>query len=341
MFCVPLDLAGILPPVATPFVDDEVDLAAMRANCERWMRTGLRGVLLLGTNGEAPLIRDEEAVRLVAAAREAVPEDRVLLVGTGRQATRDVIALSRAVAREGADAVLVLTPSVYRNQLTPGALVAHYRAIADGSPVPVVLYNMPQATGITLTPAIVQELASHPNIAGIKESSGDVAVVADLVGRAAPGFPVVVGAAPSLYASLMVGATGGIVAIANVVPELCVRLWELARAGRHEEALDLQRAITPLAAAVTTGFGVPGLKAAMALAGYRPGPAAPPARSARRGRSPQDPRPLRDALHPGGSPHRQLTPCPLLHCPTSNASSSVPGPAPSRRASCARWSRRS
>jgi len=271
MFRVPLDLAGILPPVATPFVDDEVDLAAMRANCERWMRTGLRGLLLLGTNGEAPLIRDEEAVRLVAAAREAVPEDRVLLVGTGRQATRDVIALSRAVAREGADAVLVLTPSVYRNQLTPGALVAHYRAIADGSPVPVVLYNMPQATGITLTPAIVQELASHPNIAGIKESSGDVAVVADLVGRAAPGFPVVVGAAPSLYASLMVGAAGGIVAIANVVPELCVRLWQLARASRHEEALDLQRAITPLAAAVTTGFGVPGLKAAMALAGYRPG----------------------------------------------------------------------
>jgi 4-hydroxy-2-oxoglutarate aldolase len=268
---VPLDLAGILPPVATPFVDDEVDLGAMRANCERWMRTGLRGVVLLGTNGEAPLIRDEEAVRLVATAREAVPDDRVLLVGTGRQATRDVIALSRAVAREGADAVLVLTPSVYRNQLTPGVLVAHYHAIADGSPVPVVLYNMPQATGITLSPAIVQELSSHPNIAGIKESSGDIAIVGDLVGRAPAEFPVVVGAAASLYASLMVGATGGIVAIANVVPEVCVRLWELTRAGRHDEALALQRALAPLAAAVTTSYGVPGLKAAMALAGYRPG----------------------------------------------------------------------
>ena len=271
MLRVPLDLAGILPPVATPFVDDEVDLAAMRANCERWMRTGLRGVLLLGSNGEAPLIRDEEAVRVVAAAREAVPGDRVLLVGTGRQATRDVIALSRAVAREGADAVLVLTPSVYRNQLTPATLAGHYRAIADGSPVPVFLYNMPQATGVTLVPAIVQALAAHPNIAGIKESSGDVAVVADLAGRAPAGFPVVVGAAPSLYASLMVGATGGIVAIANVFPELCVRLYELTRADRHDEALALQRMITPLAAAVTTGFGVPGLKAAMALAGYRPG----------------------------------------------------------------------
>jgi len=268
---VPLDLAGILPPVATPFVDDEVDLGAMRANCERWMRTGLRGILLLGTNGEAPLIRDEEAVRLVDAARDAVPADRLLLVGTGRQATRDVIALSRAVATAGADAVLVLTPSVYRTQLTPAALVAHYLAIADGSPVPVLLYNMPQATGVTLSPAIVQELSAHPNIAGIKESSGDVAVVGDLVGRAPKDFPIVVGAAPSLYASLMVGATGGIVAIANVVPELVVRLYDLARAGKHDEALALQRALVPLAAAVTTGYGVPGLKAAMALAGYRPG----------------------------------------------------------------------
>ena len=325
---VPLDLAGILPPVATPFVDDEVDLAAMRANCERWMRTGLRGVLLLGTNGEAALIRDDEAVRLVAAAREAVPRDRVLLVGTGRQATRDVVALSKAVAREGADAVLVLTPSVYRNQLTPATLVAHYRAIADGSPVPVLLYNMPQATGVTLTPAMVQELASHPNIGGIKESSGDVAVVGDLVGRASAGFPVVVGAAASLYASLMVGATGAIVAIANVVPELCVRLFELARAGRHEEALALQRALTPLAAAVTTGFGVPGLKAAMALAGYRPGQPRRPLLPLDERRSPHNPRPLRDAVHPGGSPDRQLIAMSTPPLPDVERLLLGPGPSP-------------
>jgi 4-hydroxy-2-oxoglutarate aldolase len=268
---VPLDLAGIIPPVATPFVDDEVDLAAMRSNVDRWMRTGLRGVLLLGTNGEAPFVTDDEAVRLVAAAREAVPRDRVLLAGTGRQSTRDTIAVSKAVARAGADAVLVLTPSVYRAQLSAGALVSHYRAVADASPVPVVLYNMPAATGVTLAPAIVQELASHPNIGGIKESSGDLAVVGELCARANADFPVVVGAAASLYASLMVGARGAIVAIANVAPDLCVRLYELARAGRHEDALALQRAIAPLAAAVTTGYGVPGLKAAMTLAGYRPG----------------------------------------------------------------------
>jgi 4-hydroxy-2-oxoglutarate aldolase len=271
MSAVPLDLAGIFPPVATPFVDDEVDAAAMRTNVERWMQTGLRGVLLLGTNGEAPFVRDDEAVQLVAAAREAVPADRLLLCGTGRQSTRDTIALTKAVAAAGADAVLVLTPSVYRAQLSPAALVAHYRAVADASPVPVLLYNMPQATGVTLTRTIVQELATHANIAGIKESSGDVGVVGDLAGRAPHGFSVVVGNAPTLYASLMVGALGAIVAIANVVPELCVRLYELTRAGRHDEALALQQALTPLAAAVTTGYGVPGLKAAMAHAGYQPG----------------------------------------------------------------------
>ena len=268
---MPLDLAGIFPPVATPFVDDEVDAVAMRSNVERWMRTGLRGVLLLGTNGEAPFVRDEEAVLIVAAARHAVPRDKVLLCGTGRQSTRDTIALTRAVAGAGADAVLVLTPSVYRNQLTPGALVAHYRAIADASPVPVLLYNMPQATGVTLTPAIVQELASHGNISGIKESSGDIAVVGEHVARTPQNFQVVVGAAGSLYASLMVGAKGAIVGIANVVPELIVRLHELQRTGKHAEALALQQAIAPLAAAVTTGYGIPGLKAAMALAGYKPG----------------------------------------------------------------------
>jgi 4-hydroxy-2-oxoglutarate aldolase len=268
---VPLDLAGIFPPVATPFVDDEVDAIAMRANVERWMRTGLRGVLLLGTNGEAPFVRDDEAVELVAAAREAVPRDRLLLCGTGRQSTRDTIALSRAVAHAGADAVLVLTPSVYRAQLSQAALIAHYTAVADASPVPVLLYNMPQATGVTLSPPMVRELASHDNIVGIKESSGDVAIVADLAGRAQHDFAVVVGAAPTLYASLLVGARGAIVAIANVVPELCVQLYELTRAGRHDEALALQQALAPLAAAVTTGYGVPGLKAAMAHAGYRPG----------------------------------------------------------------------
>ncbi len=281
-----LDLDGIFPPTATPLLDDEIDPAAFRANVDRWMRTGLRGLVVLGSNGEAPLLDDEESVRLVATAREGVPRDRLLIAGTGRNSTRETIALSRAAAGAGADAVLVLTPSVFRPQMTADALLRHYRAVADACPVPVLLYNHPATTGVALTPAVVRQLAEHPNIAGIKESSGDLTVVGELATLVSPTFQLVVGSAPTLYASLLVGAQGGVVAVANVVPDLCVQLHTLVRTNRLAEALALQRALSPLASAVTTGYGIAGLKAAMDLAGYHGGaprrPLAPLPEEARR-----------------------------------------------------------
>ena len=267
-----VNLDGILPPCATPFTDAEaIDVASLRTNVRRWMRTGLRGLVLLGSNGEAPFIAADEIEPLVAAARDEVPGDRVLLVGTGQQSTRQTRAACRLAARAGADGVLVLTPSVFRGQLTSQALLDHYRAVADDSPVPVLLYNHPAATGVNLTPALARTLAEHANIVGIKESSGDVAVVAELVTSTRSGFHVIVGVAPTLYPSFVCGATGGVVAVANAIPELCVRLHALVREGRHDEALALQRAISPLGRAVTTTWGVAGLKYAMELAGYTGG----------------------------------------------------------------------
>jgi 4-hydroxy-2-oxoglutarate aldolase len=263
-----VNLDGILPPCATPFVDEALDLTGLRANVRRWIGAGLRGLVLLGSNGEAPFLDRDELERIVAAARDEVPADRPLLVGTGQQSTRHTIAACHVAARAGADAVLVLTPSVFRGQLTAEALVGHYRAVADDSPVPVLLYNHPAATGVNVTPALTRTLAEHANIIGIKESSGSVEVVADLVTLTPRGFHVIVGVAPTLYPSLACGATGGVVAVANAIPELCVRLHRLVREGRHDEALALQRAITPLGRAVTTTYGVPGLKYAMELAGY-------------------------------------------------------------------------
>jgi 4-hydroxy-2-oxoglutarate aldolase len=263
-----VNLDGILPPCSTPFLDESIDLVGLRANVRRWMTTGLRGLVLLGSNGEAPFIDGDEIEPLVATARAEVPADRVLIAGTGRQSTRQTLAACRAAARAGADAVLVLTPSVFRGQLTNEALLAHYRAVADESPAPVLLYNHPAATGVNLTPALARTLAEHPNIVGIKESSGDVGVVADLVTLSPSGFHVIVGVAPTLYPSFVCGAHGGVVAVANAIPELCVRLHMLVRERRHDEALALQRAITPLGRAVTTTYGVPGLKFAMELAGY-------------------------------------------------------------------------
>lgn len=273
--------AGIYPPVVTPFRDDEVDLAAIRHNTARWMTTGLRGLLALGSNGEAAFVDEDEAERIVATIRDDVPRDRVLLAGTGRQSTRATIAATARAARAGADAVLVLTPFYFKAQMTHDAFVAHYHAVADASPVPVLLYNFTAVTGVNLAPDTVATLAEHPNIVGVKDSNGDVGQVAATVARTPPDFAVLVGSAATLYPSMTVGAAGAVVALANAVPEVCVRLYDLVTAGRHDEARALQRRLTPFAQAVTSRFGVAGLKLAMDMAGYRGGQVRGPLRPAR------------------------------------------------------------
>jgi 4-hydroxy-2-oxoglutarate aldolase len=230
----------------------------------------VRGVVVLGSNGEAPLVEEEEATQLVAAARDAVPPDRLLVCGAGRESTRSTIAAVHRSAGAGADAVLIRPPGFFRTQMTPDVLYTHYTAVADASPVPVLLYNFAAAFSVDLATDLVARLSMHRNIIGLKESGGDVGQVADQASATPGEFAVVVGSVSTLYASLCVGAVGGIVAIANVVPEACVRLYRLATEGRHEEARSLQRAIVPLARA-TAVHGVAGLKAVMNEAGYRGG----------------------------------------------------------------------
>jgi 4-hydroxy-2-oxoglutarate aldolase len=257
--------------MATPFQDGEVDTRAIASNIERWLRAGVGGIVALGSNGEAPLLDEAEADRVVGAARDAVPRGKLLLAGTGRESTPGTIDASRRAAALGADAVLVRTPSYFKGRMTPDAFVRHYTAVADASPVPVLLYNYPAVTGVNLASDTVARLAEHANIAGIKETGSDAAQVAEYVDRTPPTFAVIAGSAPTFYASLCLGARGAILAAACVVPEMCVRLFELASAGKHAEAREIQRQLTPIAKMVTTGHGVPGLKAAMDLAGYTGG----------------------------------------------------------------------
>lgn len=271
-----MTIRGILAPVTTPFDRDEVDLAALRKNARHYMRTRLAGLVALGSNGEAPLLDEAESYAVISVVREEVPRDRLLLAGTGREATRATIAACERAASAGADAVLVRTPSFFKSRMTTDAFVQHYTAVADGSPVPVVLYNYPAVTGVNLGADAVAALASHANIAGVKESSGDIALVTDLVERTPPGFSVLAGSIATCYAALAVGASGAILALACVVPELTVRLYDLVQAGRHAEALALQRQLTPLGRLVTTIHGVPGLKVALDLAGFTGGDPRPP-----------------------------------------------------------------
>ena len=272
-----MQLDAVFPPMATVFSGGGgIDRSAIASNVTRWVAAGVGGVVALGSNGEAPLVEADEADDVIGAARAALPSDRVLIVGTGQESTRATLGATRRAAALGADAVLVRTPSYYKARMTPDALVRHYTAVADDAPVPVLLYNVPAVTGVNLTPETLGRLAMHPNIVGVKETGTDTAQLASYVAAAPATFAVIAGSAPTFYPSLAMGATGGILAVSCVVPELCVRLHQHFRAGRHHEARELQRQITPLARLVTTGFGVPGLKKAMDLAGYAGGDARAP-----------------------------------------------------------------
>jgi 4-hydroxy-2-oxoglutarate aldolase len=223
------------------------------------------------------LLSEDESDAVIAAVRDGVPPDRVLIAGTGRESTRATVAASRRAAHLGADAVLVRTPSYFKSRMTPDAFVAHYSIIADAVPVPVLLYNYPAVTGLTFTPDTIGRLAEHPNIVGMKETTTDAAQIGAYI-NAARGqqFELLAGSAPGFYAALCLGATGAILAAVCVVPRACVALFDAFTRGDHDTARDLQRRINPIAAAVTATYGVPGLKATMDLTGFVGGPPRPP-----------------------------------------------------------------
>ena len=272
-----MNFSGVLSPIPTPFDDrDRVDTARLKGALARWMTRPLAGIVVLGSNGEAALMDDFESDQAIVAARDAVPREKTFIVGTGRESTGATIKATRRAAEHGADAVLVRTPGFFKSQMTNDVFVRHYTAVADASPVPVLLYNFTAVTGVNLLPAAVSRLATHPNIIGMKESGGDMAQVADLVSGTPDDFIVLAGSAATFYAALCVGATGGILALGNVLPDHCVRLYELTRAGRRDEALKLQRELVPIARLLGPTYGVAGLKAALNLLGYDVGVPRPP-----------------------------------------------------------------
>jgi 4-hydroxy-2-oxoglutarate aldolase len=269
--------AGIYTPIVTPFAaDGEVDDRAIASNVDRYLASPLTGLVVLGSNGEAAQLEEDEADRVIATVRARVPKGRPVLVGTGRESTRATIAASKRAAALGADAVMARTPSFYKPQMTSENFIRHYTEVADASPVPVLLYNVTMYTGVNLLPDAVEKLSEHPNIVGLKDSGNDMLQIGDYLTRAKPGFTVLAGAAPTLFSAAVLGVHGAVLALAGLVPEMCVQLFEHVRAGRIDEARALQRRLLPLARSIGPIHGVPGLKAALDLVGLKGGvPCAP------------------------------------------------------------------
>lgn len=271
--------AGVYTPIATPFTsDDTLDEQGLRANVMRWMRTPLTGLVVLGSNGEAPQLDEDEADRVVAIVRAEMPTGRPMIVGTGRESTRATIAATKRAATAGADAALVRTPAFFKSQMTTDVFVQHYLEVAEVSPIPVLLYNVTMYTGVNLLPDAVARLATHPNIVGMKESGSDLVQIADSIARTPDDFTILAGSAATLFPALAAGCDGAILALAALAPEACVEMMALVRAGCVEEARALQARLMPLGRAIGAQHGVPGLKSAMDLLGYVGGLPRPPLR---------------------------------------------------------------
>lgn len=274
--------AGLYHPLVTPFTSSgDVDAGAITRNAARYLSSPLTGLVVLGSNGESPQLDDDESDQVIAAVRDVVPADRPLLAGAARESTRATIAACRRAARLGVSAVMVRTPSFYKNMMTSEAFVRHYTEVADASPAPVILYNVTVYTGVTLQADAVGLLSRHPNIVGVKESGNDMQLLADyLSASAGEDFVVLCGSATSFYSALALGAHGGVLALSGIVPDRCATLRQLAMDGRFAEARHLQTTLLPLARSIGAQHGVPALKAALSMLGYETGDPRPPLRPA-------------------------------------------------------------
>ena len=271
-----INLHGIFPPIPTPFVDGDVAYDKLASNIEKWSKTGLKGLVVMGSNGEYVYLSAAEKRKLVEKAKELTPDHMLIIAGTGCESTKETIALTRDCADRGAHAALVVSPHYYGGRMNEAAMLAYYTAVADQSPIPILLYNVPKFTHINLTARLVAQLSSHPNIVGIKDSTGNVIQLGEFANNVEADFSLLVGTAGALFGGLALGCAGGVLALANVAPEICVKIYDYVKQGDYKAARHLQLKMIPVNQAVTATYGVPGLKAAMDMLGYFGGEPRPP-----------------------------------------------------------------
>jgi len=260
-------LQGIYAPIPTPFENDQIAFDKLAANMEFWLASKLTGIVVMGSNGEFVVLSQEEKKELISKACKMIQGRKPVLAGIGCESTKETIELAKHAADAGADAALALSPNYYKRAMSDELNKAFFQEVADACPIPLVMYNMPANTGINLSSKLIADMAKHPNIIGVKDSGGNIVQIAEIINNTPPDFSVFAGSASFLYPSLVLGATGGTLALANVLPDECAEIQELTEAGRHAEARALQLKLLDINNAVTARWGVSGLKAALEMQG--------------------------------------------------------------------------
>jgi 4-hydroxy-2-oxoglutarate aldolase len=264
-----VEITGIFPALTTPYREDgSVAIERFKENITRYNKTGLSGYIVLGSTGESVLLSSAEGEELLAAAKEVAAPGKLLIAGTGAESTAETIARCKRAADLGYDLALVKTPYYYKPAYKSEVYVRHYRSVADASPIPVLLYSVPIFTGVALDTPEILALAQYPNIVGIKDSSGVIQRVVEVVAKAPRTFRVLTGGAGVIYPALAAGAEGAILALASALPERCVTIYESWKAGRHAEALAQQQQVAQASKTIASENGIAGLKYAMDLRGY-------------------------------------------------------------------------
>jgi 4-hydroxy-2-oxoglutarate aldolase len=263
-------LSGVFAPLVTPFENDEILFDALAENVRRLNTTGLRGYLVLGTNGEFRALSVEERFRVLETVLASTSRDKTIIAGTGAESTKETIDLTLKAAKMEIHMATLLPPHFFVKRMDDIALIEHVIAVAEVSPVPVMLYNNPSVSaGLTASPNVIREISGHPNVVGLKDSSkGNFEQYIEVAQR---GFSVLAGSANFFLDLLEKGGSGGVLSLANVVAEACVEVYQLYQKGEIKEAWEKQHHLVTVNQMVSGTYGVAGVKAAMNIAGFKGG----------------------------------------------------------------------
>jgi 4-hydroxy-2-oxoglutarate aldolase len=259
---------GIFPPITTPFINEELALDKLAENISKWNKTDLSGYVVLGSNGESAFLTREEKLILIENVKKNAAKDKLVIAGTGSDSIKETISLTNDAAAKGADYALILTPSFFKEKLDSNSFIKYFNEVADKIDIPLIIYNVPKYTGVNIEASPVAKLSEHPNIIGLKNSSENIAHLAEIIYNSKDNFITLVGTASVLLPGLCAGAAGGILALANIAPNECIKIINLFNDRKIIEASKLQGKMIPVNKAITGKYGVAGLKAAMDLLGY-------------------------------------------------------------------------